>query len=65
MPVDSTSLHFGTLSIEISWLSIELLTLSEVLSTTFIECELPSTLMEGTVSSCLDVPSLSDKGEGS
>ena len=63
MSVDSTSLPFGTLSIEISWLSTELLTLSEVLSTKFIECELSSTLTEGTVSSCLDVPSLSNKGE--
>ena len=63
MSVDSTSLPFGTLSIEMSWLSTELLILSEVLST-FIEYELYSTLTEGTVSSCLDVPSLSDKGEG-
>ena len=65
MSVDSTPFFFGTLSIEKSWLSNKLLTLSEVLSTTLIECELSSTLTEGTVSSCLDVPSLSDKGEGS
>ena len=64
MSVDSTSLPFGTLSIQIAWLSTELLTLSEVLSTTLIECELPSALTEGTVS-WLDIPSLSDKGEGS
>ena len=65
MSVDSTPLSLGTLSIEMSWLSNELLTFSEVLSTTLIECKLSSTLTEGTVSSWLDVPTLSDKGEGS
>ena len=64
MSVDSTSLPFGTLSIEISWLLTELLTLSEVLSTTLIDCEFSPALTEGTVS-WLDVPSLSDKGKGS
>ena len=65
MSVDSTLSPYGTLIIEKSWPSFELLTLSEVLSTTVFECEFSSTLTEGTVSSCLDVPSLSDKGEGS
>ena len=64
MSVDSISLPFGTLTIEISWLSTEPLTLSEVLSTTLIQCEFSSALTEGTVS-WLDVLSLSDKGEGS
>ena len=64
MSVDSTSSPFGTLTIEISWLPFELLTLSEVLSTTLIECKFSSALTEGTVSS-LDVPSLSDKSEDS
>ena len=62
MSVDSTSSPFGTLTIEISWLSFELLTLSEVLSTTLIDYEFSSALTEGTVS-WLDVPSLSDKDE--
>ena len=44
MSVDSTSLPFGTLTIEKSWFLIELLTLSEVLSTTLFECEFSSAL---------------------